>query len=296
MVSEIESKTILNKTKRRDPWFLDDYTLNPFSACSFNCLYCYIRGSKYGEHMEKKLAVKVNAVDLLKKELARRAKKEQYGIIVLSSATDPYLKIEEEIGLTRQLLKVILEHRFPVHMITKSNLIVRDIDLLQEIDRVSILPDDLQGKLNGSAMVSFSFSTLQDEVARIFEPGATLPSDRLKAVEEIKNSGLTTGISLMPLIPYISDTTEQLELAFSTFKGIGVDYIFPATISLFGSGSADSKQLVMRAIKRHYPHLEDKYHRFFDHSDRMPAYYQSAFSAKMRELLDKYELKDRITL
>lgn len=246
--------------------------------------------------MEKKVSVKVNAVELLNKELARRARKDQYGIIVLSSATDPYLKIEEELRLTRQLLEVILEYRFPVHMITKSDLIVRDIDLLKEIDREAILPHDLEGKLNGGAMVSFSFSTLQDSVAKIFEPGATLPSVRLKAVEKVKNSGLTTGISLMPLIPYISDTTEQLEYAFSTFSKLQVDYIFPATISLFGSGPADSKQLVMKAIQRHYPHLEEKYHRFFDHSDRMPGYYQTAFNKKMKELLAKYGLKDRITL
>ena len=71
----IQAKTILNKTKRRDPWFLDDYTVNPYSGCSFNCLYCYIRGSKYGTHMEEKLAVKENAPALLDKALALRARK-----------------------------------------------------------------------------------------------------------------------------------------------------------------------------------------------------------------------------
>ncbi len=80
MPIEIQSKSILNKTKRRDPWFLDDYTLNPYSSCSFNCLYCYIRGSKYGEHMEEKLAVKTNAVELLDKTLRNRSKKGQYGM------------------------------------------------------------------------------------------------------------------------------------------------------------------------------------------------------------------------
>src|SRR5688500_20187222 len=96
MPVEILVKSVLNKTKRRDPWFLDDYTLNPYSACSFNCLYCYIRGSKYGEHMEEKLAVKINALDILEKQLKNRAKKNQHGIIVVSSATDPYLQIRSE--------------------------------------------------------------------------------------------------------------------------------------------------------------------------------------------------------
>lgn len=294
MPREIESKTILNKTKRRDSWFLDEYTINPYSACSFNCLYCYIRGSKYGEHMEKALSVKINAVELLRKQLRPKAKKGQYGFIVLSSATDPYLKVEKEYQLTRQLLKVILEYRFPVHIITKSDLVTRDIDLLQEINREAILPEDLKEKLPGGTIISFSFSTLLDEVAKIFEPGATPPSKRLEALEKIKKSGLKTGVSLMPLLPYISDTTEQLHLAFSTFKEIGVDYLMPATITLFGENKADSKQLVFKAIEKHYPELGTKYHKFFDYSNQMPAYYRNAFYKKMKELSKEYELPNRI--
>lgn len=294
MPREVESKTILNKTKRRDSWFLDEYTINPYSACSFNCLYCYIRGSKYGEHMEKSLSVKTNAVELLRKQLRPKAKKGQYGFIVLSSATDPYLKAEKEYQLTRQLLEVILEYRFPVHIITKSDLVTRDLDLLQKINKEAILPDDFKGKLSAGTIVSFSFSTLLDKVAKIFEPGATPPSKRLKTLEEVKKSGLKTGVSLMPLLPYISDTTEQLELAFSTFKKIGVDYVMPATITLFGEDKADSKQLVFKAIEKHYPHLAEKYHKFFDHSDEMPAYYRNAFYQKMKELSAEYGIPDRI--
>src|SRR6185503_7216254 len=107
MPHAIQVKSILNKTKRRDPWFLDEYTINPYSGCSFNCLYCYIRGSKYGTNMEEKTAVKSNALELLKKQLHNRAKKRQYGIIVLSSATDPYLQMEREQQLTRRILEKI---------------------------------------------------------------------------------------------------------------------------------------------------------------------------------------------
>src|SRR5689334_12241142 len=123
MPREIISKTILNRKIQRDAWFLDEYTLNPYSGCSFNCLYCYIRGSKYGVHMEEKLSVKVNADELLEKQLQLRAKKNQYGFIVLSSATDPYLQFEKAYGLTRRLLEVILKYRFPLHIITKSDLV-----------------------------------------------------------------------------------------------------------------------------------------------------------------------------
>lgn len=293
MPREIEVKSVLNKTKKRDAWFLDDYTFNPYSSCSFNCLYCYIRGSKYGANLEESLSVKVNAIEILDRQLANRAKKNQYGIIVLSSATDPYLQIEKKYELTRKALEVILKHKFPVHIITKSDLIERDFDLLKQIEQQAILPDDLKVIRRG-VMISFSFSTLQDEVASIFEPGATRPSKRLMALEKTIKQGFLTGVNLMPLIPFISDTTEQLHLSFSTFKKMKVDYIFPATITLFGSGKADSKTLMMNAIRKHYPELEQKYIKFFLNSAEMPFYYRDAFYKKMKELCAKYELNNDI--
>lgn len=294
MAHPIQAKSILNKTKRRDPWFLDDYTLNPYSGCSFNCLYCYIRGSKYGEHMERNLGVKLNAPELLRKQLSLRARKNQYGIIVLSSATDPYLQAEEEYGLTRQLLEIILEFRFPVHIITKSQLVTRDLELLQRISKAAILPPELQDKLKGGCIVSFSFSTLQDQVARIFEPGATPPSVRLETLKSVKQTGLCTGVSLMPLLPFISDTAEQLEHAFDSFSKVPVDYLLPASLSLFGNDRSDSKSLVMRAVEKHYPELLPRYRKFFGSSDSMPAYFQKAFAKKMKELHQKYGTTDRI--
>lgn len=296
MAKSIETKTILNKTKRRDPWFLDDYTINPYSGCSFNCLFCYIRGSKYGEHMEEKLSIKSNAVELLDKQLAQRAKKNQYGIIVLSSSTDPYLQIEKETPLTRQLLEVILKHRFPLHVITRSDLVTRDFDLLKKIEEAAILPDDLQGKLPRKLFITFSFSTLENSVARIFEPGATPPEQRLSALQSAIDHGFYSGVSLMPLLPYISDTTEQLEKMFSTFASMKVSYIFPATITLWGNETADSKTLVLRAIKNHFPELLEKYEKFFSTSTQMPAYYQEAFYKKMKEMAARYNLRERIVM
>src|SRR5690349_20546796 len=185
----IQSKTILNKTKRRDPWFLDDYTLNPYSGCSFNCLYCYIRGSKYGEHMEEKLAIKMNSPELLEKQLSLRAKKNQYGIIVLSSATDPYLQFEIDTMLTRRLLEIILAYKFPLHVITKSDLVIRDFELLEKINAQAILPADLENKLSDKVFITFSFSTTDDVIAAIFEPGATPPSVRIKTLQAARDRG-----------------------------------------------------------------------------------------------------------
>jgi len=293
MPREVEVKSVLNKAKKRDSWFLDEYTFNPYSSCSFNCLYCYIRGSKYGTNLEKSLSVKTNAIEVLDRQLFNRAKKGQYGIIAISSATDPYLQIEQKYEMTREALKVILKHKFPVSVITKSDMIERDFDLLKQIEKSAILPPDLKHLRRGT-IVSFSFSTLDDKVAAIFEPGATKPSKRLIAVEKAINSSFLTGINLMPLIPFISDTDEHLQILFSTFRERQVDYVLPATITLFGERNADSKTLMMNAIKKYHPNLEEKYKRFFSNSTEMPYYYRSAFNKKMVELCLEYGLSNSI--
>jgi DNA repair photolyase len=294
MPHQIQVKTILNKTKRRDPWFLDDYTINPYSGCSFNCLYCYIRGSKYGIHMEEKFSIKTNALEVLEKQLALRAKKGQYGIIVLSSSTDPYLQFEKEQQLTREILKIILKYRFPVHIITKSDLVMRDFDLLKEINENAILPVDLQDKLAHKVLITFSFSTIAPGIAGIFEPGATPPEKRLIALQSALENGFHAGVSLMPLLPFISDTGEHLTQMFETFKQLKVNYIFPAMITLFGEGVSDSKTLVLRAVEEHYPQLLDKYEKLFSSGPEMPKYYQEAFYKKTKELCEEYQIHNRI--
>ncbi len=294
MSKEIATRTILNKTKRRDPWFLDDYTLNPYSACAFNCLYCYIRGSKYGENLATSLSVKINAPELLEKQLAIKARKGQHGIIVLSSATDPYLKLEQDYKLTRTLLEIILKYRFPVHIITKSDLVVRDIDLISEIASQAILPMDLQWKLKTGAFVSFSFSTLDDKEASIFEPGATPPTKRLLALRKVKESNLQTGVSLMPLLPFISDTPQRVEEFFKVFKLESVDYLFPASITLFGNGKADSKTLVVNAIAKHYPDLVTQYQALFGQGHQVPLSYRKKLEKTFLEMHRKYDMADSL--
>src|ERR1700752_2893413 len=96
--------SVLNKHKQRDTWFLTDYSVNPYEGCSCNCLYCYIRGSKYGENMDTGLAVKTNVLEVLDKQLASRAKKDQYGIVAVGSGTDAYIHHEERLKLTEGIL------------------------------------------------------------------------------------------------------------------------------------------------------------------------------------------------
>ena len=292
-MNHLTVKSVLNRKKKRDDWFLDDYTINPYSSCSFNCLYCYIRGSQYGSNLAQKLTVKENAIPVLEKQLAGRARRNQYGIIVLASATEPYLQIEKQLGLTRKILELILKYRFPVHVITKSDLVSRDFDLLHEINKKAIMPNDLAHH-GQAAFVTFSFSTLQEPLARIMEPGATPPSLRLQTLAKTVKAGIHAGVSMMPLLPYLSDDDDALIAMFSAFRDAGAQYVFPASMTLFGNGPADSRTLVLDAIRKHYPHLLTKYEELFSHGYQVPYQYRDDLYRRSRLLCQQYGLRNTI--
>ena len=106
MITHKEVKSVLNRHKKRDSWFHDDYSINPYEGCGFNCIYCYIRGSKYGENLSEKITIKQNAAEILDRQLAARAKKNEYGFIAVGSATDAYMQVEKELQQTRQPLNL----------------------------------------------------------------------------------------------------------------------------------------------------------------------------------------------
>jgi DNA repair photolyase len=294
MVREIEVKSILNKHKKRDEWFLDDYSLNPYSGCSFNCIYCYIRGSKYGENMEKTLSIKINAPNLLHRELKRRVEKGEYGIISLSTSTEPYLHIEERVGLTRKLLEIILKYKFPVEVLTKSKLILRDLDLLKEIDKRAILPEDLKDKLKNGVIISFSLSTLNEKLSKILEPGAPGPMERLETMRRCKEEGFFTGVNFIPILPYISDGEEQLDHMIGSAKDYGADFVFVGPLTLFGRGDADCKTLYYRFLERYYPHLIPEYRRLYRIFPAPSKEYQRELEEKVRGLYMKHGIKNSI--
>ena|GEM_PF-6568964 len=113
----------------------------------------------------------------------------------------------------------------PIEIATKSKLILRDLDLLKEIDRNAILPEDLKPKLKHGTIISFSISTLDKELAKILEPGAPSPEERLEIMEKCKEEGFFTGICFTPVLPFLSDSEEQLEKTIKTAKEYGADFI-----------------------------------------------------------------------
>jgi DNA repair photolyase len=294
MILYKEVKSILNKHKKRDSWFLDDYSINPYEGCGFNCTYCYVHGSKYGENLAEKIVIKKDAASILDKQLINRAKKGQYGIIAVGSATDAYMQVEEKIGLTRELLEVILKNRFPVFISTKSTLIERDFDLFKQIDEAATLPDDLQQTLKRGVIISFSISTLDERLAKQLESGAPLPQQRLETLQKTKEAGFLCGVNAIPLLPFISDTDEEMEKIIAAAKQYGADYILVGGLTLFGNEERDSKQLYFKFLRDHYPHLLEKYEKMYGSVYYPSGQYQNDLKKRTEILCKKYSIRNSI--
>ncbi len=287
-------KSVLNKHKKRDAWFLDDYSLNPYEGCSCNCLYCYIRGSKYGENMEEGLIIKANALEILEKQLQAKAKKQEYGIVVVGSATDAYMHHEANYKMTEGMLKLLLKYRFPVFISTKSTLITRDIELLKAIDEAAILPDDLQHTLKRGVILSVSISSMDEKVYNMLEPGAAKPLQRLEILHQLKEAGFLTGVNAIPVLPFISDTEEGLEQIMSAAKTHGADYVLTGGLTLFGNAPADSKTLFYKFLERYDPGLVKKYDDLYRGNFYPPKQYQDALKQRAKKICAKYGLRTSI--
>jgi len=246
-VREIQSKTLLRKMKRVDSWFIAAYTMNLYRGCAHNCAYCDGRAEKYqvAGDFGSEVAVKINAVELLQKELdpARKRTPFKKGYICLGGGVgDSYQPIEKEIGLTRRVLEFLaqLDTAFPVHILTKSDLVLRDLDLLKKMNKRS------------KVMVSFSLSSAHDGISQQFEPGASTPSQRLAALKRLKQEGIASGVFLLPVIPFITDTREAITYTLERLRRSGIDYL------LFGGMTMKEgrqKEFFFDLIRRHYPHL-----------------------------------------
>jgi DNA repair photolyase len=294
MLQSKQVKSVLNKHKKRDSWFLDDYSVNPYEGCSCNCLYCYIRGSKYGENMEDGLVIKANALDVLEKQLQFRVKKEQYGIVVVGSGTDAYMHHEANYKMTEGMLKLLLKYRFPVFISTKSTLIIRDIQLLKEINEAAILPADLKDSLKRGVILSVSISSMDERVYSMLEPGAVPPLKRLEILQQLKESGFLTGVNAIPVLPFISDTDEELEKIIAATKAHGADYILVGGLTLFGKEAADSKTLYYKFLERYNPELIPKYKSLYRIFPFPPKQHQEDLKKRAGAICKKYNLRTSI--
>lgn len=211
MIKEIEAKTLLSRNKKPSSWFGTHYLFNIYRGCQHKCIYCDSRSLCYRIDNFDDLLVKKNSVELLKKEIKSKRKK---GTIGTGSMSDPYTISEKDYKLTRGCLKVISDYNYPVHITTKSNLILRDVDILTEINKIY-------------TCVAMTVTTTNDELSSIIEPGAPKSSERLKAVGVLSSLGINTCITMMPILPFIEDTEENIKEIVNQADYYGVKYITP---------------------------------------------------------------------
>lgn len=197
-VKTIRAKSVLNKSK------IFDYCINPYTGCQINCRYCYARlfMRRYSGHKEpwgEFVDVKINAAEVLEKQLLRAKK----GVVWIASVCDPYQPVEETYAVTRHCLEILAVRQFPVNIQTKSTLILRDLDILQEFEQVE---------------AGFTITTDDEAVAKQFEPGAAPIKQRIAALKKIRSAGIKTFAFIGPILPgnpqnlirYLEDAADRV--------------------------------------------------------------------------------------
>ncbi|MGB3341222.1 MAG: radical SAM protein [bacterium] len=287
-IRENIAKSILRKHKKIDSWFISRYGMNLYRGCTHNCAYCDGRAEGYYVDGEfgNEVTVKVNAPEILKRELDPKRKRKplkQGFILVGGGVGDSYQPIEEEYELTRKALGIIYEHGFPVHMLTKSNLIKRDLDILKKINEQS------------KVIVSYSFSSVDDKVSSIFEPGVPPPSARLDALAFFKQHGIVCGMFLLPVIPFITDTLEKIEQAIKKANQLSLDFVIFGGMTL---KSGKQKAHFTNVLKEYYPRLIPEYENLYtwDRWGNAKTEYYSSLHRAFHGIAKKYKIPRRIPI
>ncbi len=285
-IKEINAKTILRKRKRIDSWFVSHYGMNLYRGCRHNCVYCDGRAEGYyvdgvfGEDV----SIKVNAINVLSRELDPKRKRTPFkkSFIMLGGGVgDSYQPIEKKYMLSQKTLQLLLNHDLPVHVLTKSTLVKRDVDILNRINK------------QRKAIVSFSFSSVDDRISSLFEPGVPSPSDRLDAIKFFKNEGIACGMFLMPVIPFLTDTSEIMEDTIRKAKEVGVDFIIFSGMTL---KIGKQKDYFINAIKKNYPELIKEYKRIYPGNKwgNATQEYYHRLHKRFNKISKKYKIPKRI--
>jgi DNA repair photolyase len=280
---EYQPSKIVNIHKHVDgPWFWGKYTAHPYIGCRSGCAFCYERGIRYlrgrnPETFDKLIQVKVNAVDLLRKELLKLERE----IIAVGDWQQP---AEKRYRLSRGMLEVVLEQGFPLFIIERSPLLTRDLDLLVEINRKSW------------AGVLFSISSLEPELKRVFEPHSPGVKQRLQAMAALANAGIYTGLSMMPILPQVGDREEQIEALIVASKDHGGKCVLAGGLTMDGFQAEHT----FETARNLHPQLEANWRVLYNWDGPgkrrygPPAVYNARIGMLVRSLCQKHGLLDRM--
>lgn len=227
-----ECRSALNRSKIPGV----DYCLNPYTGCSHGCAYCYACFMRRFCGIEDEWGTFVQVKVNFPTSLARQLHRSPTGVVMISSVTDPYQPVERRFGLTRSCLEILARSRFRVSILTKSDLVLRDLDVLKEIP---------------GAEVGFTITVLNPEVARILEPGAPPPDRRFAALEELAAAGIRTWVFIAPVIPALGDTEANLSALLREARRAGVKEVDYDPLNFYPTPVANLNSL----FRRHWPEL-----------------------------------------
>ncbi len=253
---------LINKIRTKDKLFGGEFTIDLYQNCEFGCIYC-------DSTFSKTIYIKKNGPEIFEKEL-RNTKK---GTIIVGSVHDPYQKIEEKELLTRKTLEIIQKYNFSCHILTKSDLVLRDIDIISKIK---------------NSLVTISISSLKNDVSRFFEKNVSPPNIRLKTIEKLKNFGIRTGLAIIPVLPYIVES--ELEKIVKHSKKRKADYILYKHLELKG----DQKICFLKELEDFKPELVKKYKNLYKNSYLPDENYSKELKKTIEKISKKYKIKNRI--
>jgi DNA repair photolyase len=271
----LPAKSLLNRcvSNRGLPF---TWTINPYRGCEFACKYCYARYThefmemRDGAEFERKIYVKQHTADLLRRELCRVKLGEP---IALGTATDPYQPAERRYEVTRGILEEFSRHRgFELGIVTKSNLVVRDLDLLRAVAQ------------NNALSVHMTVTTLDVDLARILEPRAPRPDLRIDAVRQLSEAGLTVGVSCSPVLPGITDSPADLEAVVRAASEAGARHIFAGPLFLKPCSAA----IFLPFVEQHFPHLVENYRERYQDRAFLPPSYGKRITQLITHFRQKY--------
>lgn len=272
---EITCKSALHKLQHhKGPY---DYDLNIYRGCSHRCSYCY---ALYTQRYMKQdhpdfyhdIYIKKNIAEVLRKELS--SSKWERKVISIGSITDSYQPIEAEREIMRDILKVMLEFHNPIIISTKSDLILRDMDLIQQLAEVTYVN------------IASTITTMDERLASIIEPGAVSPRCRAAMLKRFREeTKASIGFHTMPMLPYITDDKKTLEELMQTAKQIDVNYMLCGTLRLVG----DTKPCYYEMLRNHFPQLISNYHKLY-RTGKIDKEYATQIFCLIDDLRRKYEL------
>ena len=268
-------RSLLNRcmSRRQMPF---TWTINPYRGCEFACKYCYARYThefmemREGVEFERKIYAKQHAAELLRQELRRVKPGEQ---IALGTATDPYQPIERKLEITRAILMEFARHSgFDLGIVTKSSLIIRDIEVIREVAS------------RNHVSVSFTVTTTDADLARILEPRAPRPDLRLEALHKLRDAGIDAGVICAPVLPGITDSPKQIERVVRMAARAKAAHIYANPLFLKPCSAA----VFIPFLQEHFPKLVPDYEQRFKDRAFLPAAYRKRISELMARLRKKY--------